>query len=1022
MAVKTTDNVQSFNSSSCRRAALLAIAQALAGTAGLIALIATAKGSLDAQLGAFVLAFVAMAVLAAGGVQLLRRRVGAYYLLTAMAVAAAVAATLVCIAALLDGVPTWWTATFSIALPWVAVPVLAMAILEVWLLVRAASATARLRFGSYVTISLGVAVLLLVVANMIAQTDYYRRDFEQLRWYGLSGTSKKILNDLKTPVTLTCVYTTGDERTSAIEYRQRVLDLMAEMHEYNPRIEVVNAVSDSDKARVMARLRSQHGNEASAHVALLTAFRDRQANRLIDGLKAQQPLWSKLPADAYLGLWAQTADIATALDKNIQSLEDLRRKIKGQLASSQLPDYVALTGELGASLDTIQQQFAKANGFLKQAGKIPAAAVANAKATQAAVDEFQAAVREMGKAAGPKTASMPADVSAVIGQYAQAAEKAAAKADAAADRIDQLAGAENAEAMTGFAGLTVAMGEDRATLGDFFRYIASQIRQEQGQATAALQVLKGEYLQNILTNIRKNNEQISQLCLLGNRALDSGLKELTKIDPASQKILDASKTGGFATVLATAREMLGEVAKLPQLKGKSLSMDLGGDNIVIVEARGKTPEVIGFDEVWPLRTQESPGKDKAEASRRIFNGDAAIASRILGMTTPPFGTVVLTYTSPPQQVMQMIRRTDMLSIPANMASLRKRLEGANFKVEEWDLNGAMPVSLALAADAQTATSRPASQRAQENPPMVLLVLPPSPLAPTTPQQFQQLRTLIDSPRKAMPAIFLGGFSPQGSPDMMTAPPPSPINEYLADSWGIDLRSDYRVMAGVPDESVTNRFHISLLEYSFMHLSSFTDQPIGKPLQGQRVLWFNVCPVQNTDRNVAGVTRWPLLEVPAWRREIWATARLSDLLEKMDSDQGGYVSPDYARGDLRPPFSVAMAAGRIADAARKRDSNRVVVLGVGQSLLDSYLNGPVPVLGEHGELRQSDPPPRTNADLVVNSAYWLIGQQRYIAAGPAQIKPVVVSDKTLTVLKIAVLGVCPALILAIGGLVMLSRRK
>ena len=69
------------------------------------------------------------------------------------------------------------------------------------------------------------------------------------------------------------------------------------------------------------------------------------------------------------------------------------------------------------------------------------------------------------------------------------------------------------------------------------------------------------------------------------------------------------------------------------------------------------------------------------------------------------------------------------------------------------------------------------------------------------------------------------------------------------------------------------------------------------------------------------------------------------------------------------------------------------------------------------------PPRANADLVVNSVYWLIGKDIYIALGPAQIKPVaMIPETTLNVLwALCVIGL-PVVVLALGGTVLLFRSR
>jgi len=91
-------------------------------------------------------------------------------------------------------------------------------------------------------------------------------------------------------------------------------------------------------------------------------------------------------------------------------------------------------------------------------------------------------------------------------------------------------------------------------------------------------------------------------------------------------------------------------------------------------------------------------------------------------------------------------------------------------------------------------------------------------------------------------------------------------------------------------------------------------------------------------------------------------------------------------------------------------------------VDGYLDEPVGQLDADGTLSLTDPP-KANADLVVNSLYWLIGQEQLIASGPAQVRPVALLDRrTLTILKLVVLGALPAAVIALGGVVLLLRGR
>ena len=89
--------------------------------------------------------------------------------------------------------------------------------------------------------------------------------------------------------------------------------------------------------------------------------------------------------------------------------------------------------------------------------------------------------------------------------------------------------------------------------------------------------------------------------------------------------------------------------------------------------------------------------------------------------------------------------------------------------------------------------------------------------------------------------------------------------------------------------------------------------------------------------------------------------------------------------------------------------------------DGYLDKQVTEFGS-GTISLGDPP-IADADVVINSAYWLIGRDGWIAAGPVKVKPIeLIGETTQMVIKALVLVALPAMVLAIGGAVMYVRRR
>ena len=101
-------------------------------------------------------------------------------------------------------------------------------------------------------------------------------------------------------------------------------------------------------------------------------------------------------------------------------------------------------------------------------------------------------------------------------------------------------------------------------------------------------------------------------------------------------------------------------------------------------------------------------------------------------------------------------------------------------------------------------------------------------------------------------------------------------------------------------------------------------------------------------------------------------------------------------------------------------SRVVVMGFGGSMRDEFLAQPV---WPGGDSLKLDPPPTENADLLVNSLYWLRGEPQLISRGPVPVPRVLPMEKgTQAALRTFVWGIWPALIFAPGILLWYIRRR
>jgi hypothetical protein len=232
-----------------------------------------------------------------------------------------------------------------------------------------------------------------------------------------------------------------------------------------------------------------------------------------------------------------------------------------------------------------------------------------------------------------------------------------------------------------------------------------------------------------------------------------------------------------------------------------------------------------------------------------------------------------------------------------------------------------------------------------------------------------------------------------------------------------------VVPAVPADDEPGRARLNLLRFQYLPLNTFTDHPIGEPLQGQRVLLDGggLCPILAADANAMpeGVSLSPILVVPDNWSHTWATSNVDELVMQFQRP-GSYIAPGPE--DLRPPFPVAQAAMRTGGEDGPLSPGRVVVLGLASSLRDMYLTAQSPRMDPDGGTQLADPP-RTNADVVLNSVYWLAGVERYIAAGPARVKPVeMIGPATRGWLWALCVVVLPLATVIAGAAVMVARRR
>ncbi len=900
------------------------------------------------------------------------------------------------------------------------------------LLIAASRAHSRLRYGTVATSAAAVAIALMLAVNIVAQHDYFRTSVESYGIYGLAGRTQKVIDGLEKPVKLTCIYGPGAD--SDIDYGGRTFELLTEMAEYASRrgkqLHVSNAVTDAAKNAILAELESKVVAKAQGHITYLRTF-VAAGPQLAAQLNSQAEQWQKLPSQAYVNQWNISAE-ARGLADDADKLSALQAKLArlvgsatgpGQFApqSQGLQDYGELVEDTEAALLSARRRIEGMAGLLRQIRSLSEAAAANRPGVIEAVGQLNDTVQALAQAVGSPEDAPPADPGEMMADFVDRSQLVAQRAMAVAQRLNTFAGPDGAPMLRASRAWWLEMSDGQggvvrnlptaavALLGQRTAVLAENVKATLGAAT-------DEYIAEQVTPLREqvalHTEDFADAASQTLAAVD----RLTDVDQASARIMALTETGRLMRdMLATLDDLLNQAGRLPPLEDQTLPKDLARKNIVIVEI-GDDIEIIPFRAVWPMSGDADPTEPQARQAR-LFNGNAAISSKLLFMTTRPLATVIVTYYRPAGDILPAdIELSDL-------TGLYSRLSENNIEVGFWNLVSPIPNRLAGGTDGGTTYS---------NRPAVLLVLPPRPTgislpdrpAPSFgPHHLARLKKVIDN---GTPAIFLASFM---APRLV--PTPYQYEDYLRSEWGIHVRSDYLIVPAQPDSTTPGEFTLTP-HWVHMPLNLFADHPIGNPITGQQTLWLYCCPIEIADALPPRVTVEPLLAIPpSWGRFTWATANARQLMAQANL---GLVHPNYEQGDLPVPdddigMPLAVAASRLArpgsdDPARPSQGVnpvRLVVMSMGMSFIDGYMD--MPPRGAGDDMQTVGDAPRANADLMINSVLWTIGRDDLIAAGPPRAKPIrAISTATGIMLQLLCVVVLPIAIMAIGGAVMVVRRR
>ncbi len=906
----------------------------------------------------------------------------------------------------------------------------------------------RLFFGTnvLVVVVLLVAVVIMVNFAMIAS----KKIALNKRWdlsagassYRLSQRTRIILNQTKgDKIAITTVYTSDEPDLARKTYFPRVEDLCDEIAQVDKRVKVEHLYSGADRVALRNRVQGKFSGAAEKHNEVLTTAKS---------------LWESLPTtlgpiqaeieglqrseDSWLGGFSSLARIGLKIKTALDGAKEAQRNVD-DLTSGQdaIPRYQEATDKIKQSNDQLKQALEEAQKWCKDTNSL--ATVLSDKdsdfaaKTRKQLEEGDKLLANLTSSVGPATdPSVPDDPKPMIQEFAKASNKLGSWLVEEVARVNAFVKANPAIEQHPRWMIDVPLGPLvakmplSANLGETARSVSDNV-QAVRQILAAPDVQKDQ-LQGLLRKLREIAGNLKQKIDAEWKAnilaiLDDG----ARIDPKSKEFLSKGSQGtAFKPILDKVADIGKKIEALPKLELDEIAKSLQEDNLVVVEV-GDQVRVVKFDEVWPQADPSARMSMDEKKTARVFDGDSAIASALLAMSSQKkYATVIFvayeTEGNPMARRMGQQPPKNTGRIPLEqLKTLQEKLKQANFAVKDWNLG-----------DEDAASKRPQPEEGTE---AIYVFLPPAEPPPQNLMMGQppergfgeeQLKLVQSVLTAGSKAIFLASWD---MPRMTWFGPeprrPSPYADLLRKDYGVEVHDEYRLLRVVPDTRDRTLYAVDMEQIGHMQLSSFTDHPIGSPLRARRMLMNNVCPVTKVNKGQdpppAGVTISTILEVPEISKLIWAfndkgIEKIGDAL-RTGENRGEFKDDDSVT--WKPPFSVALAIEKTF--GENQPTSRVVVLGTGESLMDLHLTRRVPRFSGEGKQTRflTDPPPTENAEFFVNAALWLSGQQSMIAAGPSQI-PLIPTFRTGTQTKVLVVTMIWAGIVLIAGIVVMVVRS
>ena len=456
---------------------------------------------------------------------------------------------------------------------------------------------------------------------------------------------------------------------------------------------------------------------------------------------------------------------------------------------------------------------------------------------------------------------------------------------------------------------------------------------------------------------------------------------IAAFSPVVQTLLKKN-SAEFQKQAAKLKSYTALLAALKPVKAGNVLSELHADSLIVIGP--KIVKVLRRNQLF--LPQGNPGQGQLQYT---FQGEQAVNSALLAMTEKHRTKVVFV----------SVNSMNLISAGGPFTAVAKMLRQNNFKVYQWSPGPG---------------GNPQAPTAGENPPAigkgviwVVLDLPPSgQMAQMGGMMYTMLEQKISQQlAQGGNALFLLSAMPPQL--MMMTQGQIPYKSILA-GYGIRLRSTYQVVQRV---AVQGGHHLDAPQ---IQIANYPDTIITKPIESLAAM---LAGTQGQDGSFILSPTYVGAMAPQPKG---VTAKIF-LQTSASSNVFGQTQPAAPNAPFNPStdLKAPVPLGVMADNA----TNRVVAIGNVMFITDGLINASTPAIS-NGQLAMISNFPG-NAELFMNSIYWLAHQSHLIAASPRatvalRIKRMSGTEEAFV--RLSSFAMPAILAIAVGLMVFVARRR